>query len=302
VGEVIETLPPLHVGQGRHAAGISVFPVWTEAPEVHGLYTANQTGITAAERDGSPVVNELVLTNPSAQPVLVLAGELFEGGWQHRALNQDLVILSGRHIVTNVSCVEQGRWHGHRDQVHRSRRASVMVRAAQATSPDASRQTAVRDRVSRYDAAFGASDTSSYVDHLDRRGARVRRGASTPITPELSRPLAGQRGVIIGLAGQPAILELFPSTDALASHLPALIEAVSVDGALAPPIPTPGRRARRLVERLERLHLQVDPTTDAGDGRAVAGHTAYHRAAGVVWRDQLAHAAVFNARHPLLAA
>jgi hypothetical protein len=290
------------MGVGDVNGGMSVFPVWTVAPVVRGLYAAAQTGVTAAERDGSPVVNELVLTNPSPKPVLVPAGELFEGGWQHRALDHDVVIPGRGHLVASVSCVEPGRWQGHREQVHRSRRTSGLVRAAQAMTPDAGRQSAVWGRVSRYDSAFGASDTSSYVDHLDRRGASVRHHASASSPPRLFEPIEGQRGVLIGLGGQPALLELFPSTDALASHLPALVETVSVDAALAPPIPTPGRRARRLVERLERLHLQVDPATGAGDGRAVAGHTAYHRAAGVVWRDQLAHAAVFNARHPLLAA
>lgn len=75
-----------------------------------------------------------------------------------------------------------------------------------------------------------------------------------------------------------------------------------MDAALAPAVATPGRRARRLVERLERLHLATDLTHDAVDGRAVGGRTTYLRATGVMWQDQLAHATVFNPRHPLLVA
>ena len=299
---MIETLPRLHVGQGRHFGAISIFPVWSEAPEVRGLASSHEAGIRAAEREGSPVVGELVLTNPSPKPVLLLGGELFEGGWQHRALNHDLVLRPGSQHVANVSCVEHGRWGGGRDQVHRSRRASVLVRAAQAMTHEGDRQGDVWRRVSRYDAAFGSSATSSYVDHLDRRTGHPGTHAATVAAARDLRTLPGQRGVIIGLGGQPAVLELFPTTRALQRHLPALVDAIAVDAALLTPVPTPGRRARRVVERLEHLRLTHDVTRDAGDGRTVAGHTAYHGASGVVWNGELAHATVFNRRHPLLLA
>src|SRR5674476_329391 len=156
-------MPTLHVGQGKHVGGLSVVPIWTDAPTVSGLVTGTSAHVQVDEREGSPVVGELVLKHAGAKPALLVAGELFEGGWQHRALNNDILLIPGQQLVASVSCVEAGRWHGANAQVRRSRRASMMVRSAQTIADDDDRQNSVWDRVSRYDNAFGASPTASYV-------------------------------------------------------------------------------------------------------------------------------------------
>src|SRR5664279_4623323 len=163
------TMPSLHVGQGTDVIGLSVFPIWTDAPSVSGLDTGTAAHVQVDEREGSPVVGELVLKNQGAKPALLVAGELFEGGWQHRALDNDILLVPGQQLVASVSCVEHGRWHGATAQVRRSRRASMMVRSAQTIADEDDRQSQVWQRVSRYDTAFGASATASYVDHLNRR-------------------------------------------------------------------------------------------------------------------------------------
>lgn len=297
-------MPALHVGQGTHVGALSVFPVWVEGAEVRGLATGAEAQVQVAEREGAPVVGELVLANAGPKPVLLLAGELFEGGWQHRALNQDVVVLPGSRMVAGVSCVEAGRWQGGTAQARRARRASVMVRAAQEISAGADRQGRVWERVSRYDAAFGASATHSYVDHLDRTaGLRAAAGSADPRgAVRRVRPLAGQRGVLVGLGGQPAFLEVFGSAEALRRHFQALLEAAAVDAALVPAVATPGRRARRLVERLRPVRLGVDPSRDAGAARALVASSPYHQVRAVGWEGRMAHATVFNGRHPLLVA
>src|SRR5664279_275926 len=162
-------MPTLHVGQGTHLGALSVFPIWTDAPTVSGLDTGLSARVRADEREGSPVVGELVLKNEGAKLALLVAGELFEGGWQHRALNHDILLVPGQQPVASVSCVEAGRWHGATAQVRRSRRASMMVRCAQTITDEDDRQSQVWQRVSRYDTAFGASRTASYVDHLNHQ-------------------------------------------------------------------------------------------------------------------------------------
>ena len=39
-------IPTLHVGQGAHFGGLSVFPVWTDGPRVRGLDTGTRPGST----------------------------------------------------------------------------------------------------------------------------------------------------------------------------------------------------------------------------------------------------------------
>jgi hypothetical protein len=308
-------MPTLHVGQGTHLGGLSVFPVWTDAPIVSGLATGRAARVQVAEREGSPVVGELVLKNEGAKPALLVAGELFEGGWQHRALNHDILLVPGQQLVASVSCVEHGRWHGATAQVRRSRRASMMVRSAQTIADDDDRQNSVWDRVSRYDNAFGASPTASYVDHLNRRAEPEVRAdgledevesGEVAVAAELAarikniRALPGQRGVLIGLGGQPAFLELFASPTGLRRHLPGLLEAAAIDAALLDPEPTPGRRARRFAGLLANAPMGDELGTDAGAGHALASRSKYHEIRGLGWNDQLLHATVFNRRHHLM--
>jgi hypothetical protein len=306
------TMPTLHVGQGTNIGGLSLFPVWTDALSVSGLDTGTAAHVQVDEREGSPVVGELVLKNQGAKPALLVAGELFEGGWQHRALNNDILLVPGQQLVASVSCVEHGRWQGATAQVRRSRRASMMVRSAQTIADEDDRQSQVWQRVSRYDTVFGASPTASYVDHLNRRaepevkGGNGNGNGNEAQEAELAagirkiRPLLGQRGVLIGLGGQPAFVELFASTSGFRRHLPGLLEAAAIDAALLPPEPTLGRRARRFVGKLAKAPIVDELGADAGSGHALASRSAYHEIRGLGWDDQLLHATVFNRRHPMM--
>jgi hypothetical protein len=303
-------MPTLHVGHGTHLGGLSVFPIWTDAPVVSGLDTGRTARVLVEEREGSPVVGELVLKNDGAKPALLVAGELFEGGWQHRALNNDILLVAGQQLVASVSCVEAGRWQGATVQVRRSRRASMMIRSAQTICGEGERQGQVWERASRYDTAFGASPTSSYVDHLNRRAAPEigddGQGQGSAQQAELAagiksiRALLGQRGVLIGLGGQPAFIELFASTSGLRRHLPGLLEAASIDAALLPAGPTPGRRARRFAGQLTNAPIGDELGADAGAGHALASRSPYHEIRGLGWDDHLLHATVFNRRHHLM--
>jgi hypothetical protein len=78
------------VGHGTHVGGLSLFPIWTDAPTVSGLDTGTAARVQVDEREGSPVVGELALKNRGPKPALLVAGELFEGGWQHRAMGNEL--------------------------------------------------------------------------------------------------------------------------------------------------------------------------------------------------------------------
>src|SRR4051812_7388338 len=96
----------LHVGQGTQRGPLTVFPVWTDAPTAHrGYFTGSSAPVDVAERAGSPAVDQLVLTNRGDRPVLLLAGELLEGGWQTRALTATTLLAPGMPSVERVVCV-----------------------------------------------------------------------------------------------------------------------------------------------------------------------------------------------------
>jgi len=287
-------VPQVHVGCGVYAGGVTVFSVWTSVRGVRGLDTGVRARVGAAERAGSPVVGELVLTNEGPRSALLLEGELLEGGWQHRVVVQDLVLAPRSSRVVDVACVEQGRWSGATGHGRRARRASTRVRSAFRQDEDV-RQGAVWSRVGDYGAVLAPSPTGSLLDHLDRvADAPGHRGVV---------PLPGQRGVVLGVGGQPLLLELFGSSTALAAHLPSMLAAARLDAALVPPThvgEVPGRRARRMVTHLDGMPLGADPA-HGGDGVALGGDTSHATLGGVAMSTgELAHLSVLNTHHPLL--
>ena len=304
-------MPEMHVGRGSRLGPVTVFPLWTGAPAPRGLVTGRAAKVGVAEREGSPVVPELVVTNSGDRPVLLVEGELLEGGWQHRVLQHDLVLAAGGSLVADVACVEAGRWHGARDHVRLSRKASPSLRAAVSSVPRAARQQEVWRRVGRYDAVMGASPTSSYLDHLDRlersgeRAGRDRRGEKQQAWLDGARrlrPLPGQRGVVVGMGGHPVLLELYPSTAALAAHLEQILTGALLDAVAAglPDEETPSRRVRRLVARLDGLSARPDRDVDAGAGTALAADSEHALVRGVSLDQRWAHLTAFNRRHELL--
>ncbi|MGY1753816.1 ARPP-1 family domain-containing protein [Blastococcus sp. SYSU D01042] len=268
----------LHVGSGTTRGPLTVFPVWTDAPSVHRRYlTGASAPVQVAERAGSPAVDQLVVTNRGERPVLLLSGELLEGGWQTRALTATTLLAPGTPSVERVVCVEEGRWGGELAHSRKARRVPFAVRA-RFDRPDA--QQAVWDRVRGYDAVAGPSPTGSLADRLDRAG---------PVARDLTRglrPLSGQRGVLVGIAGRPAWLEVFDSGRTLTEHWFGLLHAATLDALGKPAIRTSGASARSFAERVEGTRLT--PVAPAGLGRRLSAGGRL-RVDDVRWRDRTVH-------------
>ena len=78
-------IPELHVGRGTQVGPLTVFPVWSSEPEVTSVSMGVGAQIEAVEREGSPVVCELIVKKTGSTTARLVEGELLEGGWQHRA-------------------------------------------------------------------------------------------------------------------------------------------------------------------------------------------------------------------------
>src|SRR5205809_1255068 len=61
--------------------------------------------------DGGPDVSMLMVKNHSQENIMLMSGEIVQGGKQDRAIGATRIILSGRHKnAVSVFCVEKGRW------------------------------------------------------------------------------------------------------------------------------------------------------------------------------------------------
>jgi len=296
------TIPALHVGQGIHQAGLSLFPVWVDAPRIGSLDWAPQslTVTEVADGEGGPRVSGLQAHSTATRPLVALEGDLLEGGWQNRMLGRSLVLRPGETRDVETVCVEEGRWGGGREHGSTGRRGSIVVRfgdegARHGLADD--RQGGVWRRIRSVEDRLGASETRSFAQQLDRQSIRP------------PRLIDGQRGVIIGIGGRVMGLELFCSGTGLRSRWTGIVGAAGVDARLGNPEPTRAERARDFARSLEgrRLHGGEGGAGGAGWFELARSHERFDlvglgaRVAGGDERRGVLHLTALDRSHPVLA-
>ena len=279
-----------HVGRGTTRGALTVFPIWAEV--VHPVsYSMDHSLARVGERPDGANVNSLAVLNTAGVPLLLLEGQLLEGGLQHRMVARSVLLAPGEQLPLDVMCVEHGRWHGAGGHQARGRRVSNSVRSG-LRSDDA--QGEVWRRVRRYEAERGSTATESYVDHADRGEAKVRR-----LVRGL-RPFPGQVGVLVGLSGQPLAAEVFDTPRMLARQFGQIIRAAALDAIGLAPVETPGRRARRFLYRADLVTKHaVGP---AGIAEDVRGRTEYVDLSALLWDGRELYTQLTNPRHELVLA
>ena len=284
----------LHIGQGTTIGAITIFPVWHDRQvRNQRRYDTGPTALEVSEVKDGPLVGQLSVKNTSDRPVLVLDGQLFEGGWQHRMAIRSSLVPAQTQMALEVACVEQHRWHGATSQRTGGRRATSVVRAGY----DAGGQHEVWRRIERIGASPGRASTGSLVDRLDRPDLEEQ----TKLLARNVRPLAGQCGVLIGIGGQPLALEVFDHPTTLAEQYRELLRAAVLDSLGAPAVPTPGRRARRFAERLALAELDLEPNVGQL-GRHGRASTPHVEATSLRHGFNTVHLRATYRRHPLLQA
>jgi hypothetical protein len=303
------TMPTLHLGRGTQAGPLTIFPIWTDAPvATHRPYTTTLRGHGAVtELPDHPEVSTLVVTQPGPKPLLMLEGALLSGGWQHRVLTRDILIAAGTPVLLDVCCVEAGRWHGATTQSTERRAANLAVRGAlrgirtdqpgareEDHHPRSADQGDVWNRVAAYEHRFGAGPTSSLVDVQRRHEREVEK-----IVREV-RPLFGQRGVLIGVAGHPVLLEVFDHPRTLMELLRTIVASVALDAIGLTTAPTGNSRARQFVQQLQRAQLTAIVREPGFTHRAASDDLLHVQSLDVA--HSIVHAAALNVRHELVLA
>lgn len=240
--------------------------------------------------DSGASVNQLVLTNRSKRPLLLLAGELVSGGKQDRIIAKDRIVPSGAEpLPLDVFCVEHGRWTGSSSQftasktiVHPSVREQAAVDQKQtevwaavaggstaraslppgAPAPRISSE-ALSDAISSeaptqsyrkiYESTRVGGSVDSFVDQVQRRFARATSG------------LKGERvvGVVVAYGGEVAWSDIFASADLFHQYWSKLLRSYAVE-ALARPALRETASADDAREFLRRPNGREVQETEAG--------------------------------------
>lgn len=280
----------LHVGSGTTRGALTVFPVWGEV-DVASDYSTAATAAQVKERE-QPNVGSLVVTNAADQPLLLLEGQLLEGGWQDRMVARSMMVAARDELAVDVVCVEAGRWNGARRHGNSRRRASNRVRAGLRSQGD--RQRDVWRRVSEYEGRYGPNATSSFGEHVNRATLDV-----APLVRGL-RPFPGQIGIVIAIGGHPVSAEVFDCPSTLAEQFESIVSAAAMDAIQRPAEVTPSRRVRRFIDGAGNVPLHR--SSSAGDGTTFVGVGEDASISVLRWQGRDVHTSLLNPRHQLVGA
>jgi hypothetical protein len=297
-------LPGMHVGRGQRYGNLTWFPIWTDAPVVDRDYTTKPAaGAVSVVEQAHPTVGVIEIANTGDKPVLLIEGDLLEGGWQHRALTRTVLVGANTTTTLPVVCVEAGRWGGAAIQRLGNKSAPVGVRlairglsknSAGVVNQAAADQGAVWDSVRAYSAMNNkVRPTESLVEVQNELEAEI-----AALKLEKPQPLLGQRGVLIAIGGTPLALELFDHPETLAERLENLLDAYLPQSLAKEYVACPGQMARDFIGRIEILGVEPTETADRLRNRP----DKYVAAEAVLRGDELLHMSALNAAHELVLA
>ena len=234
-------LDGVRVGERRAHGGLAVFwlhAVARAAPfAIRTLDEARTRGdLVVTERDQA-TVSDLVIDNRGAVHVLLVAGEILQGGKQNRIVIEDVLVPPRSGPLTlPVYCVEQGRWAGSGKQF--TTRETIAAPQLRARMLERSDQREVWAEVDRYaKRAAAPSATGSYQAIPDKpevqahqKDVEVTIGATIP---------SGAHGAAVFVADTFAGLDLFQDGSLFAREWPKLLRAGTIEAygrALTSPI------------------------------------------------------------------
>jgi hypothetical protein len=217
--------------------GITFYPLLHDAPDAPSVILLEDSiarGLLEVRETGR--VNELEAHNSSAETVLLLEGDIVQGGRQNRVINTTLAV--GPHAVVKIpaSCVERGRWAG--DAKHFTQSGFMVSPAVKASLKrsvhDSVVMTLGKSHMSDQSAVWENTSTSLHEtqamnrteDHLEAYRAKAvdldKQVADVCAALFKSGAVAG---VAVVRADRRAAVEAFGSKSIAAKVLPRIVRA-----------------------------------------------------------------------------
>lgn len=242
------------LGEMVSKGNVSVYPVMmvaktpdqSAAQDVATLTEALAQGwLTVTEVGNGGTVDTLLVRNDGPRPVLLLAGELLQGGKQDRIVIKDTILPPGVTTKVSVNCVEHGRWTSGKETFKPlSYQAPASVRA-KAMYED---QSAVWGSVSEYNNAAGYKGAETSVNRgLEKTGATADFLKDSRLLADLALADPRTVGAVILINGEIATFELFGNHRLIKGSLAGILA-----GAFSERVPLsaePGTATRTVVAK-----------------------------------------------------
>ncbi len=227
-----------HLGEPQTAGPLAVFPVFGPDPRLQYRAFSEAMGLGALvkELDSGASVRELIVENPTDQPVLVFEGEEVLGAQQNRTFDVSVLVGAGDRVRVPVSCVEAGRWDG-------TRHAEHFAPAPQTADPSLRRVKRLRSNLAAASGLPAVADQGEVWDQVGRQLADHDVDSDSSAMADLYeakrddlaalagavKPVDGQIGAVAQIAGRPIALDLVSRPDVFGALLPRLAQGYALD-------------------------------------------------------------------------
>ena len=206
-------------------------------------------------------VNQLVIENKGAQPILVLAGTLVKGGKQDRQIAQDFIIPPGKTVPVDAFCVEHGRWTANREgQATQGQFQAQKINAEQSvrySGQIAGNQSAVWEKVSKVNLSAAKNPSTgtlmATVEETDKEALARREKIRKALLEELAALTKGGQaplGLAYAIDGKPREVRTFNDARIFQHYAETLANTIAMEGDLA--------QRRALAQKQEVYHKTAE--------------------------------------------
>jgi hypothetical protein len=272
----------IRYSEARTFRGMSVVPLIQGEPvdgdPAYAVFDdALTAGIVAVEEVGAGTVPQLRVRNMGERPVLIMDGEHLVGAKQNRILNTTILVAAKTVLDIPVSCVEAGRWAegprlvGLADAAlfpqARGAKTAAVTRSLRSSGSYLSDQNEIWHHVAaRLHEVGVSSPTFAMADIATYRGSDLEEHVRA--FPWLE----GQVGVVCGIAGQPACVDLFDHPRTLQKLYPRLIRSYALDAlGIESGEALSADTARQFVERAQEAVSTIHPAVGMGEEVRLTG-------------------------------
>lgn len=254
----LELNAELEMGKPCVVENVTAWPVYPrKAPDHVGDYLTlaqaqqqktaeiREVGADTAGGQAGGQVNQLVIENKGALPILVLAGTLVQGGKQDRQIAQDFILPTHATTPVDAFCVEHGRWTSSREGVQTegqfTAELALASKGVRGKAQFKASQSEVWEDVAKENAIAGKSPgTGTYfatVNDADPNAAarreRIKKELkASPVFTGLDQPGAPV-GVAYAVDGKIREVRTFAHPKIYALYTETLVNTIAMEGDLA---------------------------------------------------------------------
>jgi hypothetical protein len=259
----------------------------------------------------TPQVDRIIVENVSDTQLFLPEGWFVnsENLLQSRVLVDDLLIEADTEGFARTACIESARWRINQNADFTSGRVPPSVIRAIRSIPSTSiraedirqRQQNVWDSVTKHTRYGSSSSSESLIEILQSESSRPGRQELIEEVTELAEETSdGRNGVLICLAGEPLILEIFQTPELLSNNYVDLMRSIVFDATFAEKPDTSEGTLDAFLREILNSELKHRPSSRSTYFLESASRNLSSRLmCDVISRGPL-HALTLNMNHPVL--